>query len=238
MARRRFFIDHFEENSAVLSGDDAQHLARVLRAEAGQRFELSDSRSVRLAEIAEINSRKVRFRLLEPIDAPLPPVRVTLIASLIKFDRFEWMIEKATELGVEGIRPVAAARSESGLLQAAQKRVERWRRIARESSQQSRRVRIPEIAAPERLDPAAAASDFRRRLFLDEERAGTPLAKSLAGADAADPVAILIGPEGGWTPAEREHLQACWTTISLGPQILRAETAAIAALSVVMSLFG
>jgi 16S rRNA (uracil1498-N3)-methyltransferase len=238
LARRRFFVDSFEGGFAVLAGEDGQHLARVLRAQAGQLFELSDNRSVQLAEIVEVDAGKVRFRLLEPVASVTPAARVTLIASLIKFDRFEWMVEKTTELGVEAILPVASARSEAGLLEAAHKRVERWRRIARESSQQSRRARLPEIMSPARLNPTVAPGDFTRRFFLDEERGGIPLAKGIAGTGAGDPIAILTGPEGGWTPAERDQLQAHWIAVSLGPQILRAETAAIAALAVVMTLLG
>ena len=221
----------------MLHGDDAQHLVRVLRVQPGQRFELSDNRAVYLAEVSAVNGREVQFRLLEPVDAPVPAARVTLAASLIKFDRFEWMIEKATELGVEAILPVAAARSEAGLLEAAAKRLERWRRIARESSQQARRARLPAILPPERLGRLRPA-EFNHRLILDEERSGLPLAKCLPAAGDAGSMAILTGPEGGWTAAEREQLQPDWTAVSLGPQILRAETAAIAALAVVMSLVG
>src|SRR5262249_53805513 len=151
-ARRRFFVDSFEDGFAVLRGDDARHLARVLRAEAGQQYELSDNHKVRLAEIVHASPSEVRFRLLGDVQSPALPLRVTVVASLIKFDRFEWLVEKATELGAAAILPVAAARSEAGLLEASRKRVERWRKIARESSQQARRVTQPEILPPERLD--------------------------------------------------------------------------------------
>ena len=237
MARRRFFVDSFETGFAVLAGEGAQHLSRVLRVQPGQQFELSDSSSVYLGEVTDVSSRQIRFRLLEPIEAREPAARVTLLASLIKFDRFEWMLEKATELGVEAILPVAAARSEAGLLEAARKRVERWRRIVRESSQQSRRVRTPEIMPPVPLDRLTVRG-HTWHFLLDEEPGGTPFAKALAAADTSGPIALLIGPEGGWTEAERRRLQPDWTRVSLGVQILRAETAAIASLAIVMSLLG
>ena len=237
MARRRFFVDSFENGYAVLRGDEAKHLTRVLRAEAGQQYELSDNRSVCLAEITQVSPLEVRFQLLEPVESPPSPVRVTLVASLIKFDRFEWLVEKATELGVATILPVGAARSEAGLLEASRKRVERWRKIARESSQQSRRVTQPEILPPERLDRISIA-DFPLRFFLDEEPGSPSLMKSLQPLSAAPAsVAVLIGPEGGWTPAERHNLAATWTAVSLGGQILRAETAAIAALAILMNFW-
>jgi 16S rRNA (uracil1498-N3)-methyltransferase len=237
VARRRFFVDCFENGFAVLRGDEAKHLTRVLRAEAGQQYELSDNRSVCLAEITQAGPSEVRFRLLEPLESTAPPVRVTLVASLVKFDRFEWLVEKATELGVAAILPVAATRSESGLLEASRKRVERWRKIARESSQQSRRVTRPEILAPERLDRISIV-DLPLRFFLDEEPGSPSLMKNLQPLSAAPPsVAVLIGPEGGWTPAERQHLAEAWTAVSLGGQILRAETAAITALAILMNFW-
>jgi 16S rRNA (uracil1498-N3)-methyltransferase len=237
MARRRFFVDAFAEGFAVLRGDDAKHLARVLRAEPGQQYELSDNHTARLAEIVQASPSEVRFRLLQPVESAPLPLRVTLVASLIKFDRFEWLVEKATELGAAAILPVSAARSESGLLEAAHKRVERWRKIARESSRQSRRLTLPEILAPERLD-RISISALPLRLFLDEEPGAPSLHQSLRGIAAAPAVAgILIGPEGGWTPTERQHLAEIWTPVSLGRQILRAETAAVAALAIVMNFW-
>ena len=235
MSRRRFFTDPPRAGIAELRGDEARHLTRVLRVEAGQRFEISDNQRVYLAEIAEARGDRVTFRVLEPIDWPPPPVRVVLCAALVKFDRFEWTVEKATELGVERIVPVEAARSEKGLFEAARKRSERWQRIARESSQQSRRAHLPEIA-PAIGFPAALATEAQLRYFLDEATA-PPLVRLLpARRTAADTVALLIGPEGGWTDAERaQAIAAGWQAASLGPQILRAETAALAALSVIVS---
>src|SRR5262249_8218487 len=130
---------------AELRGEEARHLTRVLRVEAGRQFEISDNHQAWLAEIEEARGERVVFRTVEPIATPAAPVRVTLCAALIKFDKFEWTVEKATELGVERIVPFEAARTEKGLAEASQKRSVRWERIARESSQQSRRTRLPEI---------------------------------------------------------------------------------------------
>jgi 16S rRNA (uracil1498-N3)-methyltransferase len=237
VARRRFFVESFDNGIAVLRGDDARHLARVLRAERGQQYELSDNRSACLAEITQVSPEEVHFRLLETIALAPPPFDVTVVASLIKFDRFEWLIEKATELGVAAVLPVSAARSESGLLEASRKRVERWRRIARESSQQSRRVTAPEILEPERLDRISIQA-FPLRLFLDEEPGAPSLMQALRAMPSKPAaLALLIGPEGGWAPAERQHLAGIWTPVSMGRQILRAETAAIAALAIVLNFW-
>ena len=126
MARRRFFVDRIHGGEAELAGDDVRHLARVLRAEPGQRYELSDNHSAYLAEISDVSPRRVAFRILEPLPAEAPAPSITLYATLIKFDRFEWLVEKATELGVERIVPVETARCEKGLFEASRKRTERW----------------------------------------------------------------------------------------------------------------
>jgi len=234
VARRRFFVDAIRGGSAELRGDEARHLTRVLRVEPGQRFEISDQRAAWLAEVAEAQGERVLFRVLEPVEAAEMPVRLALYAALIKFDRFEWMVEKATELGVERIQPLAAARSEKGLLEASQKRLERWQRIAREASQQSRRLRAPAIAAASRWQSALPAAGHR---YFLEEAAAPPLLKTLpAVRTPQDEVALLTGPEGGWTEAERQAAAAAgWQPVSLGPQVLRAETAAVAAIAVIMN---
>lgn len=231
MARRRFFVDSLRNGIAELAGEEARHLSRVLRVEPGQLFEISDNHAAYLAEIAEARGERVVFRVVEPIESSEMPARITLLAALFKFDRFEWMVEKATELGVERIVPVEAALTEKGLFEASHKRADRWRRIAREASQQSRRTRTPVIEQSVRFARAVEQSaDFR--YFLDEDEA-TPLLAALPQARAAAFVALLLGPEGGWTEAERACARtAGWIPVSLGPQILRAETAAAAALAI------
>jgi 16S rRNA (uracil1498-N3)-methyltransferase len=232
MARRRFFVDAIRGGAAELRGDDARHLTRVLRAEPGQLYEITDSQGAYLAEISEARGDRVVFRVLEPVASPEPPVSITLLAALIKFDRFEWMIEKATELGVERILPVEAARTEKGLLAASVKRAERWARIAKESGQQSRRLRAPAILPPVRFDSALSMC-AGHRYFLDEA-AAPPLLRCLPAPEPSAAVALLAGPEGGWTETERQHaLAAGWQPVSLGPHILRAETAATAAIAIV-----
>jgi 16S rRNA (uracil1498-N3)-methyltransferase len=234
--RRRFFVDEVRSGRAEISGDDARHLTRVLRVEAGQRYEISDNRNVYLAEIDTARKEHVTFRTLEKLAAPAPTVRLLLCAALIKFDHFEWMIEKATELGVSEIVPVETIRSERGLERAAHKRVERWRRIALEASQQSRRVFLPDVSEPEPLRDALAR-EATHRFALDENPAARPLNVALPAArDPQDTVAMLIGPEGGWTDEERAQFRAAaWSPVSLGPLVLRAETAALAALAIVNS---
>jgi 16S rRNA (uracil1498-N3)-methyltransferase len=234
MARRRFFVPAVRNGEAEVSGDDAQHLTRVLRVEAGERYEIADGRNVYLAEIAEARKSRVVFKTIERLPFDPPPVRLHLYAALIKFDHFEWMIEKATELGVERIVPVRAVRTETGLDRAAVKRLERWRRIGFEASQQSRRDRLPEVAELAGFDDILSA-EARCRFACDEESGAAPLLSSVPPERSAEDIAaVLIGPEGGWTGGERAQFRAAgWTPVTLGPRILRAETAAIAALAIV-----
>src|ERR1700704_5488253 len=167
MARRRFFVDEVRRGEAELDGEEAEHLTRVLRAEVGQQYEICDGARLYLSEIVEARKHSVRFRIVEELPVAEPAVHISLLMSLIKFERFEWMIEKATELGVATIVPVQTDRSEKGLELAARKRVERWRKIARSASQQSRRVRPPEILAPLPLREAAKRTE-PSRLYLEE----------------------------------------------------------------------
>ena len=235
MARRRFFVKQVRGETAELGGEDARHLTRVLRAEPGQKYEISDSRSVWLAEIVEARGDRVVFRILEPVAVPEIPARITLLPALVKFDRFEWIIEKATELGVERIVPVAAARSEKGLLDASAKRAERWRRIAHEAGQQARRLQTPEILPAVSFGTALAElAGFR--YFLEESAAPPFLGCLPVVRPQAAQVALLLGPEGGWIDVERRAaVQAGWIAVSLGPLVLRAETAATAALAIVLN---
>lgn len=233
--RRRFFVDRFSGTTAVIEGDTAHHLGHVLRAQSGQLYELSDGSAVWLARIQSVARNHVEFALLEQLPAPQPAAGITLLLSIVKFDAFEWAIEKATELGVTKIIPLAAARSEKGLLAAAAKRSQRWQKILLESSQQSRRLRFPQLGDLAQPAQAFAAQSAEFRLMLSE-RSDAPSLRNILGH--SNPVkvparaALAIGPEGGWTDDELSIARANgFQEASLGQLILRTETAVIAALA-------
>lgn len=232
MTRRRWIADESSGDRAALVGEHAEHLARVLRARVGQEFDISVGGRVRLGRIARVTPQRVEFELAEDVPAAAAPhIRVYL--AIFKFDRFEWAVEKATELGVAGIVPLVARRTDAHLAAAAAKRVERWRRIAREAAEQSRRTSPPEIAEPVKLK-AALAETGGTRIVLDESGQGTTLKDALASA--AEPVLLAVGPEGGWTDEEsKQFRESGWASAALGSGILRAETAAIAALAIATS---
>jgi len=142
MTRRRWIAEHWDESTATLVGGQAEHLARVLRAEPGMEADVVAGGRVFHAEVAAVNlngeQSEVRFNLIAEIISD-PALPVTLVLSVYKFDRMEWAIEKATELGIAAIAPVISRRTEKHLAQAAVKRAERWKRIVHEASQQARR---------------------------------------------------------------------------------------------------
>ena len=238
MTRRRWIADQVSGDRAVLLGRNAQHLARVLRARAGQEFEISTGDEVRLGRVLQVGEDRVEFSLGDVVSQS-EGVRVSLVLAVFKFDRMEWAIEKATELGATEIIPVIARRSEVHLAKAAGKRAERWRRIAHEAAQQSRRIAPPKIHDPLALK-AVLPLHCDLRIVLAEKERGSMLkqilARNLDLATRNSQLAFAAGPEGGWTDDELSAFEAAgWTSASLGPSILRAETAAVAGLAIAMS---
>jgi len=237
MTRRRWIADEVSGNEAALTGEHADHLVRVLRARVGQEFDIASGEVVRHGRIFAIKPGRVEFELGEEVLAAWSP-NVTLLLAIFKFDRMEWAIEKCTELGISRIVPVIARRTDAHLASAAAKRVERWQRIAIQAAEQSRRVAPPEIAAPVKLHEAATLNTGTLRIVLAEsEKEG--LLRDLLAEPAGAEILLAIGPEGGWTDDElRLFEKEGWISASLGSAILRAETAAIAAVVITISELG
>jgi 16S rRNA (uracil1498-N3)-methyltransferase len=267
VTRRRWIAENWDEASATLVGAQADHLARVLRAQPGMTADVVAGGRVFRAEVASVSlageasfsgaspseSSEVHFTLLAELEAG-PALPITLALAIYKFDRMEWAIEKVTELGVAAIAPVIAQRTEKHLAQAAARRAERWRRIAREAAQQARRSDVPLVHDPvplaervraESRSASKPASGTTRLVLAEQERTTTlrhALEEALAHEERTSSGArmpsleLAIGPEGGWAPSEEALFDANgWRAVSLGPRILRAETAAITALAVVAS---
>lgn len=236
---RRWIADEHQGDTAALTGSNAAHLARVLRARVGQHFDISTGDVVRRGTIQAISDARVEFSLGEPVPAA-EAQPVTLLLAIFKFDRFEWAVEKATELGVASIVPVVARRTDAHLASAALKRVERWRRIAHEAAQQSRRLSPPEIADPVKLRDALRVNVTKKILLAENEQ--QVQLRDFFSSDAPSEigpqtVALAIGPEGGWTDDEfKLFSENGWQAASLGPTILRAETAVVASCAIVQAL--
>ncbi len=244
MTQRRWIAEHWDEATATIAGGQAEHLARVLRARPGMEADVVAGGRVFHAEIAAVTldgaQSEVRFNLVSELQAD-PALPVTLVLAVYKFDRMEWAIEKATELGVAAVAPVIARRTETHLAQAAAKRVERWRRVVHEAAQQARRSDVPRVDDPVPLAARVRSQSADARIVLAEQERTTTLRSAVdeaadAAGDNMPELEIAVGPEGGWAPEEEALFDANgWRAVSLGPRILRAETAAITALAIVAS---
>jgi 16S rRNA (uracil1498-N3)-methyltransferase len=236
MTRRRWIADEYSATNAALTGANAGHLARTLRARVGQQFDVACGERVYQATVSSVADSRVEFALGDEVFTSGDSIPVQLFLAVFKFDRMEWAIEKCTELGVAAITPVIAPRTEPHLAGAAQKRVERWRRIAREASEQSRRAQPPTILLPCSLAEFLAQVDGAR-ILLAEHGENSPLRGILQ--KVRPPVTLAIGPEGGWSDGEvRAFTDAGWVAASLGATILRAETAAMVAVALTFSEYG
>lgn len=243
--RRRFFVERFAGGTARLAGEAAHHLGRVLHAEPGQLYELSDGKSVFLARIECVSAASVDFSLLDPLPLSAASPELFLLLSIFKFDRFEWALEKATELGVHTVIPLAAERTAKALLQASAKRADRWRKILRESAQQARCLRPPFLEAT--LRPGAAFAQVAAGLkVLFSERPLAPPVRAVFQQPASNAkqelapqrITLAFGPEGGWTDQEFGAASAAgFREVALGKNILRSETAVIAGLAAVHLYF-
>jgi 16S rRNA (uracil1498-N3)-methyltransferase len=221
-----------------VEGALAHHLGRVLRAEPGQLYELSDGERLWVGRIEKVGRERIEFALIEELPAAKPLLGITLLLAIVKFDALEWALVKATELGVSKIVPLAASRSEKALVGAAPKRAERWRKILIEASQQSRRLRPPDLEPLGQPDIVFRERKEPLRLLLSERGEAAPLRGVLSGAKVSA-VALAIGPEGGWTEAEFAACEkAGFAEVSLGSQILRTETAVAAGIAVLNYALG
>jgi 16S rRNA (uracil1498-N3)-methyltransferase len=238
MTRRRWIADAVEGDRAFLIGTHAQHLARVLRARIGQEFDIATPAGVRRGTIQNITDERVEFELGESV-GHADQQEITLLLAIFKFDRMEWAIEKCTELGVTKILPVVARRTDFHLASAAERRVERWKRIVTQAAEQSRRAQPPDIALPMKLKDALSADATGAaslRIVLAESEEQLTLVDAV-GSSNAEALTLAVGPEGGWTDEELNIFRdAGWLSASLGQTILRAETAAIAATAIVIAL--
>jgi len=244
MTRRRWIADEVTGDTAALVGEHAAHLARVLRAEVGQEFDIATGDEIRRGTITTISYDRIEFALgtkqyprlrSKPFDAP----KITLALAIFKFDRMEWALEKCTEIGVARIVPVIARRSDAHLVAAAVKRHERWVRLVRQAAEQSRRAAPPEVTAAVKLKDLDGVlgegpeeEETQTRVVLAESLAESEDDKRLADVlpSRSSEVTLAVGPEGGWADGELSWFyESGWIAASLGSTILRAETAAIVA---------
>lgn len=234
-APRLFVSDPLAEGASVLlSGNQAHYLGKVMRAAAGDAVILCDDATGEwLAEVAQAGKRDIALSVVRRLRERETVPDLWLCPALLKKDRFDLVLEKATELGAARIQPVLTRRCVADKLNP-----ERAHSIVMEAAEQCARTALPELAAPVKLEGLLKSWPADRVLFFADEQGGQPAARAFA--ETGGPAALLIGPEGGFDEAERAAVRALPQArpISLGPRILRGETAAIAALALWMSTAG
>ncbi len=235
----RVFVEARESGRVLLPSDEAHHLVKVRRCSEGELFLGFHPESGWLRCRLEREAGQWYGLVLEELDENREsPLQVTLGQALIKKDRFEWVVQKAVELGVAEIVPLITARSELKLARNPEKRLQRWQRILRESVKQSGRTCLPRLRDPIQLDALLAGSLPETRLVLDEA-ASEGLRQRVAHTSPPPACLLLVGPEGGWDQLDRERWQAAGcSAVKLGPRILRTETAPLAALAILQYLWG
>ena len=235
MTRRRFFIppDRIRDGIAILTADQAHHLRAVLRLRAGEDVELFDGEGNAYSGKVECHDNGIRITALNRISLPEKRCACLILApALIRLERFEWLLEKGTELGVDRFLPLETRFSSVRIPPAVrQRRLERWQRIVREASKQCRRLSVPEVHAPLPVMDLLTSREYAdwARFLLD----GSAQERLSTAAAAAGTVLLCIGPEGGWHSSEVEAAQGKgWRAVRLGPGVLRAETAGLAAIAI------
>ncbi len=231
----RFFADEkgIVDGLASLEATDAHHALKVLRMNPGDEAALIHGGQLYRCAIQTMSASEVTARVLETLPSPEPKLKITLYQGLPKADKMDWIVQKATELGVSRIVPMAMDRCVVKLdAKDGAKKQERWQKIAREAAKQSGRALVPQIA------PLQKSPEFKEDLLLVpwEEAQGYNLAKAHSQHPDVHSIGILIGPEGGIARSEIAALP--FAPVTLGPRILRTETAGLCAISALYALYG
>ncbi|MCR4396734.1 MAG: 16S rRNA (uracil(1498)-N(3))-methyltransferase [Candidatus Saccharicenans sp.] len=234
MTSNQFFIDILPDNEAIffLEGQEHHHLSRVARVKPGDKVWLTDGRGWRLlAEVEEVQASRTKLRPLQAVQENLE-TRVILGLGLTRTDTFEFVVQKATELGVAEIQPLLTRRSQRLPLDRLERKLRRWETIAREALKQCKGGLLPLIGGPLRLEDALSRKVEGLKFYLDED--SRHYFRDILVSGRAGEVYLLVGPEGGWAEEEKEIMdRAGFQGLSLGCRVLRTETAVLAALSLI-----
>ncbi|KQL48952.1 16S rRNA methyltransferase [Brevibacillus choshinensis] len=229
---QRYFVepDHFTEHEVTIVGDDVHHIVNVMRAREGEEIFVSDGtgRSA-VAKLVSLSAKEVRATVLELLAEQRElPIRVTIGQGLPKGEKMEWILQKGTELGAYSFFPFSSERTIVKLdAKKEAKKLERWRKIVKEAAEQSHRDVLPQLLSPVSFREALeAGKQYTRCAIAYEKEGGTTMHQVLTEMTADDSLLVLIGPEGGFSPDEVAQAEAKgFLSVSLGPRILRTETA-------------
>ena len=238
----RFYVDKLplQGDEVALTPEDSRHALRVLRMRPGEAGEIIGEGKCYAAELSRSDGTAVFFRLKSLLPGTEPALRITLFQGLPKADKMEWIIQKAVEVGITEIVPVRMNRCVVRLDDRdAEKKQERWQRIAREAGKQSGRCVIPRVSMPCSLKDLPAMSAALEACVVPWEETCTGGPKSFSQAHPhLKSLGILIGPEGGIAQEEIQALSPSFTPITLGPRILRTETAGLACTAAFLGIYG
>lgn len=244
MTSNRFSIKqaHIHSSSVFLDGEEHHHLSKVARIKPKEKVWLFDERGTNyLARVEEITKERTRLAILERQVTPEPRVKITLAQALIKSKKMNSILQKATELGVMTVIPVVTARTIVRIEEKVEKKLERWQKIIHVAAKQSKIPFLPSISSPVTLEQLVEEREEAKKLVLSENR-GKYLRDILVQGSRPDiereelpsSVILLVGPEGGWTSEEEKFvLDHGYEAVSLGRQVLRAETAALSSLAMI-----
>ena len=249
MTRRRFYAPRIsfspDRTSVTLSADETRHLRDVLRLRTGDEAYVFDGEGKEFcAVVTETARAAATLRLVKEIDpaSPESPLHLTLAVALLKGEKFDVVVQKATELGVACVIPIITFRADVKVHNPddAQRKQARWQRVALEAAKQSGRARLMQIEAPRsfaELIARPAVDDELRIMFA--ERDGSALASATDSSDRPSSVTAIVGSEGGWTDEEIDQARAGgWKIVTLGGRTLRAETAAVVIAALLQHTFG
>ncbi|MFP5261188.1 MAG: 16S rRNA (uracil(1498)-N(3))-methyltransferase [Blastocatellia bacterium] len=254
MSRRRFYAspDDIGGSTVRLSRDETHHLTRVLRIDFGEEVFVFDGRGREYRCIFfALEDGRARLEISDALlDKVEPAVHVTLAQALAKGEKFDFIVQKATELGASAIVPLVTAHTDVKLSdERSGKRLDRWRRVSLEAMKQCGGRSLVEIAPPVAMkdfldalrarDAAAPGSNSARPLLVFSEKGGAPITAALSRAVDSSGVVALVGPEGGWGDEELALLDERGArAVTLGPRVLRAETAAVVAVTLIQHILG
>ncbi|MBS1810205.1 MAG: 16S rRNA (uracil(1498)-N(3))-methyltransferase [Acidobacteria bacterium] len=238
MQRHRFFASpaRILDSNIYLDPDESHHLTRVLRLMPGASVYVFDGRGAEYeCEVTRTNKDRTELRILARLSNEVEsPLRLILGQALVKGDKFDWIVQKATELGVSQIIPLLTEHSEFKKAEGREQRLQRWRRIALEATKQCGRRNLLEIGDVQDYEQFCATTNTEVNLIFSERVGQQLISKSLISS-----ITITIGPEGGWSEREIQQAEASgFTPIHLGNRILRTETAAISAITLTQFLYG
>lgn len=239
----RFFVDSSlkNDNHVVITGDDVTHISKVLRLRHNDEITVCDPDGIDcLCRIEMVEKDSVTAQIVSRVPSLTePPVKITLFQGVPKGDKLDTVVQKCVELGAMRVVPVAMKRSVA-IIKDKEKKQQRLQKIALEAAKQCNRAIVPQIDAVMTFDEAiGCSSDFDLKLLPYEAEKSTGMKEALKGSADAKNICIFIGPEGGFDESEVEKARSSgFETVSMGPRIMRTETAPLAAITAVMYELG